>query len=212
MCLTCVVWERCERSVSPTWHRAMLIRLWMPADTPVQHGSSNVHALSKTLLPPCTSSLASFSAHSLLLTERRRSFINPWCGGSSSWSSTFFCHSAFLWLPKYSTLLSSSTSFCLSLSLCVLPFLSSATLLRGIYWVLKPVGSVPGCVRVLVLWSPHKDRRKNTHVQSEDILPFLTSLRGLVRSGLDFRLELGLGLRLGMQQEGLRLALVTQMP
>ncbi len=34
-------------------------------------------------------------------------------------------------------------------------------------------------------------------MQSEDTLPFLTSLRGLKGSGLDFGLE-GLGLRLGM--------------
>lgn len=45
----------------------------------------------------------------------------------------------------------------------------------------------------------------NTHKQSEDILPFLTSLRRLDGSGLG--LEVGLGLVVG----GLRLALTTQM-
>lgn len=112
--------QRRERSVSPAWHRAALIRRRMPADTPVQHGSRKVHALSETPLPP-----AHLPLQPPQLAERRSSFVNPSCAGSASSPSTFFCHSAFLWLSKYSSPLSSSTSP------RILPSLSPAANIQG---------------------------------------------------------------------------------
>lgn len=94
-------------------------------------------------------------------------------------------------------LLSSSTSLCLSVplhfafpQLCYLNILGPKAC---------GVSAWPCC-------GAQKDRKKNTPIQSDSILTFLTSLRGLVGSGVDSGLKSGLRLRLVMQQNGLSVA------
>lgn len=121
--------------------------------TPVQPGSSNVHALSKTPLPPAH--LLSHPAQLALSSSQKGEglslilvavvvHLKP-CQLSSatlSFSLTFqILHYSSLPLISSSTSLSLSLSF--SATLSFLPFLSFATLLWRKNWVLKSVGALP---------------------------------------------------------------------